>query len=278
VDGANGLSALVSTSILDPGEDCVAGGYVVRSGQDVDADGKLSTEETRSTDYVCNGEPGDGGGGLGSGGAGEALGASSLVSVTTLAPGDDCSAGGLRLEVGQDADGNGSLDESEVTTTRALCNGEPGTAAAKGDPGGRASCHTLMASTFCMSSAPDNIYKERKSVKRSSSKSPPTTLSWQANGNCLTLENIRGLAASLNPGDKELTPVQAWFELAAHYHIGLLLDLDLMESLKREFIGVVKCVHYGATIERQAFESIVGRVLGQYVADQPMTDQPGLAI
>jgi hypothetical protein len=92
------------------------------------------------------------------------------------------------------------------------------------------------------------------------------------------LENLRGLAASLNPGDKELTPVQAWFELAANFHIGLLLDQDLMESLKREFVGVVKCVHYGATIERQAFESIIGRVLGQYVADQPMIDQPGLAI
>jgi len=127
-----------------------------------------------------------------------------------------------------------------------------------------------------MSSAPDNIYKERKSVKRSSSKSPPPALSWRTSG--ISLESLRGLAMSLNPGDKELTPVQAWFELAAHYHTGLLLDSDLMESLKREFVGVVRCVHFGAVIERQAFESIVGRVLGPYVADQPMMDQPGLAI
>lgn len=131
VDGADGASALVATSVVEPGDDCVAGGYEVRSGQDADGDGKLSAEETRTTDYVCHGEDGA----LGSGGAGAAGGVVSLVSVTTLAPDDECKAGGLRLEAGLDTDGSGSLEAGEVTTSRALCHGEPGTAAAQGDPG-----------------------------------------------------------------------------------------------------------------------------------------------
>jgi hypothetical protein len=118
-----------------------------------------------------------------------------------------------------------------------------------------------MASTFCMSNAPDSVYKDRKQVKKTNAKVP--ALSWQGSSG-LTLANLYGLASSLNPGDKELTPVQAWFELASQYHHNLLLDPAVLESLKREFVGVVKCVHFGALMERSAFESVVGRVIGQY--------------
>jgi hypothetical protein len=136
-DGIHGLNALVATTAIAPGGDCVAGGYEVRAGQDANDDGKLGPEETSSTDYVCNGEPGADDDGS-AGAEANPTGAASLVSVTTLPPGDDCNAGGLRLEAGVDTDGSGSLEASEVTTSRALCNGEPGepgTAAAKGDPG-----------------------------------------------------------------------------------------------------------------------------------------------
>jgi hypothetical protein len=84
--------------------------------------------------------------------------------------------------------------------------------------------------------------------------------SWQASG--LTLQSLHGLACSLNPSDRDLTPVQAWFELAATHPAELLLDGGVQAELKRAFRGVVKCPHYGAVIEREAFESIVGRVLG----------------
>jgi hypothetical protein len=84
--------------------------------------------------------------------------------------------------------------------------------------------------------------------------------SWTTSG--LTLQALYSLAQHINPAaDQELTPVQAWFELAAIYPMELLLRADILDTLKKELDGVVKCVHYGATMERGAFESVVGRVL-----------------
>jgi hypothetical protein len=142
-----------------------------------------------------------------------------------------------------------------------------------GDDTTNESCHTLMASTFCISSAPDSVFEARKGFKSSSSssrsKSASPVISW--NASCgLTLQALYGLASSLNPGDKELTPVQAWFELARQYHASLLLDRRILDALKKEFVGVVKCVHFGAAIERQAFESIVDRVIGPELASAGM--------
>jgi len=135
--GADGLNALIATAPIAAGDDCVAGGYQVRSGQDLNDDGNLSSAETRTTDYICNGSDAvSDNGGAGPDASSGKDGLTSLVSVTTIALGDDdCAAGGLRLEAGLDTDGSGSLEPLEVTTTRALCNGEPGAAANKGDPG-----------------------------------------------------------------------------------------------------------------------------------------------
>jgi hypothetical protein len=41
-----------------------------------------------------------------------------------------------------------------------------------------------------------------------------------------------------------------------------LLKPDTLATLKRELAPAVKCPFYGAWIEREAFESVVGRVLG----------------
>lgn len=79
----------------------------------------------------------------------------------------------------------------------------------------------------------------------------------------MNLTMLRGLASSLNPGDLELTPVQVWFELAERYGPEQMVTARTLESLRREFRGVVKCVAFGATIEREAFESIVGRVFAE---------------
>ncbi|EON97927.1 putative alanine racemase protein [Phaeoacremonium minimum UCRPA7] len=95
----------------------------------------------------------------------------------------------------------------------------------------------------------------------------PTDVSWQASG--LTLQSLYGLACSLNPSDEDLTPVQAWFELANQYPMAILLRGDIVNALKREFTGVVKCPHYGAVIERSAFDSVVDRVLGPELMVDP---------
>ena len=126
--------------------------------------------------------------------------------------------------------------------------------------------HALMASSFCMAAAPDSVYAEREAFeprKRnffSSSSPQPPVLQWGTSG--MTLDALYGLAMSLNPGDQEIAPVQAWFELASRYSVDVLFAPGVLDTLEREFKGVVRCVMFGAAIERLSFESVIARVLG----------------
>ncbi len=123
-----------------------------------------------------------------------------------------------------------------------------------------------MASSLALRTAPSSIFSSiaqstDKPRKKSTGGPPvPEDVSWQASG--LTLQSLYGLANSLNTSDREITPVQAWFELASQYPLALLLRPDIVNALKRELLGMVKCLHYGALIERSAFESVVGRIVG----------------
>ncbi|KPM41771.1 hypothetical protein AK830_g4801 [Neonectria ditissima] len=131
--------------------------------------------------------------------------------------------------------------------------------------------HTLMASTFLMACAPEAVYMGRKKISSASQCGarrligidytyPAVYYEWPSPR--VSLAALHGLASSLNPGDTELTPIQAWFELADRYPMEVLLDAQLLNTLSRELDGVVKCLVYGAMIERDAFESVVQRVLG----------------
>jgi hypothetical protein len=132
-----------------------------------------------------------------------------------------------------------------------------------------------MTTAHFMASAPEAIYNDRERAfaaqqsKRSKSTSvststpaasPSSSLQWQ--GPSVSLESLHGLAQSLNPGDKEITPVQAWFELASQYPVDKLLEPSVMEQFKKEFVGVVRCNGFGAAMERVAYESVVHRILG----------------
>lgn len=90
----------------------------------------------------------------------------------------------------------------------------------------------------------------------------PPSYQWRGMG--MTLASLEALAASLSSSDAEITPVQAWFELVERYTTADLLAPTTMALLKQELRGVVDCVHFGAVMERQAFESVVGRVLGPW--------------
>jgi Collagen triple helix repeat (20 copies) len=55
---------------------------------------------------------------------------------TSVEPaGNNCPAGGNRVQAGVDTDGNGSLQDNEVTTTAYVCNGATGVAGATGAVG-----------------------------------------------------------------------------------------------------------------------------------------------
>ena len=119
-----------------------------------------------------------------------------------------------------------------------------------------------------MGSAPESVYtdraaltqKKKRAPSSSSSAASPPSLQWQAPS--MSLKSLYGLAQSLDLGDSEMTPVQAWFRMASRYPMDMLLRPTVLDSLSRELNGVVKCLAFGAVIEAQAFESVVSRVLG----------------
>lgn len=110
-----------------------------------------------------------------------------------------------------------------------------------------------------MASAPESVYSDREEF-RTPAKAAYPVLQW--NSNNFQLYELYDLAQSLHSDGTEVTPVQAWFELARRYPTELLLREDLQSRLQLELLGVVRCVHYGAVIETGAFESIISRVLG----------------
>lgn len=129
-----------------------------------------------------------------------------------------------------------------------------------------------MASSLALRTAPQSVFdamraqppphqpqSELAAPSAETASLEPPHISWHGSG--LTLQSLYGLASSINPSDVDLAPVQAWFELAARYPLEILLRKDVQDRLKREFVGVVKCPHYGAAIERGAFESICARII-----------------
>lgn len=170
----NMSGALVAIEEVSPGKNCESGGTRVRAGADDNGDGKLDDSEVDDTTYVCNGDsgsgepgepgatgdtgpkgrnaskgdPGDTGpsgpsgdtgakgqkGDAGPTGPEGATGPSALILTSTEPSGANCAFGGTKVEVGLDADRDGTLDTSEVDgdQTRYICNGAPGGAGVAG--------------------------------------------------------------------------------------------------------------------------------------------------
>ncbi|MDH4276016.1 MAG: hypothetical protein OEW08_13360, partial [Gammaproteobacteria bacterium] len=123
----------VATAVRDsaPPSACLNGGISVDAGIDTNANGVLDTAEVTSTQYVCNGVDGVNG----VNGANGANGLNALVSVTLEATGANCTNGGYKVSVGNDANGNQILDSSEVTSSHYICNGINGTNGVDGTNG-----------------------------------------------------------------------------------------------------------------------------------------------
>ena len=116
--GSDRGAALLASEAIEPGETCSAGGQRVRAGFDRNGDGELQEEEVTQEVALCNGEGGSTGprgpagepgadGGKGDPGAKGEVGASSVLRLTEVGPGSPCCAGGVRFEVGLDADEDG---------------------------------------------------------------------------------------------------------------------------------------------------------------------------
>jgi hypothetical protein len=108
--GASGLNSLVNTTLESSGDNCENGGIKVDVGIDNNSNGVLDSNEILSTNYVCHGVDGN----------------TSLTSVTTEPAGDNCENGGVKIDSGLDTDGNGTLDDTEITATAYVCHGIDG--------------------------------------------------------------------------------------------------------------------------------------------------------
>lgn len=123
--GTDGLSTLVLMQDEPAGANCPSGGKRISAGLDADRNGVLAVGEVSATAYVCNGANG-------STGAAGADGKASLISTSAEPAGANCATGGLKINAGIDANGNGVLDVAEVSSTNYVCNGTNGAAGSNG--------------------------------------------------------------------------------------------------------------------------------------------------
>ena len=109
-NGLNGGNTLIRTINEPIGANCSNGGIKFDSGIDLNANNVLDEDEITSSAFLCNGENGN----------------LSLINISDVLVNTDCPNGGLILDSGLDTNGNGILDESEILSTRNVCNGLDG--------------------------------------------------------------------------------------------------------------------------------------------------------
>lgn len=110
VNGSNGYTDLVAIVSEPAGTNCANGGKKVSVGLDTNANDVLDASEITSSNYICNGAIGSNG-------------LNSLMAIVSEPSGSICSNGGLKITSGLDANSNGTLDASEVTSMKYVCNG-----------------------------------------------------------------------------------------------------------------------------------------------------------
>lgn len=109
-------------SVLPAGDmACPTGGEAITYGEDSGAgageqNGLLDDPEIQGSVNLCNA-------------------VNTLVRVTDEQAGPNCANGGQAIATGRDLDGNGTLADSEVQTTRYVCNGPAGTDGSDGEDG-----------------------------------------------------------------------------------------------------------------------------------------------
>ena len=163
--------ALYRIDAVAAGAECADGGNVVRYGVDHNHNGVLDDDETTETRYLCNpatskpsellqrtdplpasatcpsggttvsvGPDSDGNGKLDDG---EIVKSTDVCAKTPAAvvvrtqpepSGADCALGGTAVQSGPDTNGNGKLDDSEVTNTSRVCNPADKAALVRLDP------------------------------------------------------------------------------------------------------------------------------------------------
>lgn len=124
-NGAKGENALSRTSVEAPGENCENGGIKIEVGNDKSGNNILDDNEVNSdqTKYACNGADGNNG-------------RNALSKISDEPKGANCPNNtGIKIETGIDTDGDGELDENEVTDTKYVCGGKNASQGPQGEKG-----------------------------------------------------------------------------------------------------------------------------------------------
>jgi len=100
----------ISISNTAPSTICSNGGITIMAGITAKGSPVLSLSQVTSTQFVCSGANG-------------VNAKNDLLSVASEPAGINCINGGGRVSVGLDQNGNGVLDQSEVTSFNYICNG-----------------------------------------------------------------------------------------------------------------------------------------------------------
>ena len=110
--GADGRRVLTRRTVEPAGANCVNGGERIAIGLDDNGNQLLEAAEEDTVTFSCDGAPGA----PGLNGA--------AVRVTPEPAGANCAGGGLKVETGPDANGDGVLSDAEVASTSYACNGQ----------------------------------------------------------------------------------------------------------------------------------------------------------
>ncbi|KAL6868504.1 hypothetical protein J3F83DRAFT_737343 [Trichoderma novae-zelandiae] len=120
--------------------------------------------------------------------------------------------------------------------------------------------HILTATSLFMNAAPPSIFTDRQvfaGIDPTTTQAP--TFQWQANG--ISISSLWALA-QFEVDPTEISPVQIWFDLASKYPYELLFADGLLTSLLIELRPFIRCIEYGAAVNRQFYLDVVERTLG----------------
>ncbi len=136
-DGQNGKNASIQTTAFSGAQgSCTNGGVKV----EILIDGVVQSDQTQ---YICNGSDGKDAEDSKDGQNGH----NALVA-TSDEVGANCANGGMRIDIGLDANDNGTLETTELLSTRYVCNGVNGKDGEDGEDGQNGKNASIQTTAF----------------------------------------------------------------------------------------------------------------------------------
>ncbi|PTB65400.1 hypothetical protein BBK36DRAFT_1121636 [Trichoderma citrinoviride] len=124
--------------------------------------------------------------------------------------------------------------------------------------------HILTATSLLMNAAPPSIFTDRQVFAGIADPATTQAPTFQWHAPAATGISIASLwaLAQFEVDPAEISPVQIWFDLASKYPYELLFADGLLTSLLIELRPFIRCIEYGAAVNRQFYLDVVERMIG----------------